>query len=188
MYALLMLAAWGRARGARTDPRALMQDPICLSRLSRSTQVATESAAVLFDTTSAGDGAATARGAPRRAWRAVRLGPAGLWRVRRPRQVCGAVCAGRPVRSLTSCRDASHCTHQSGPLTGAGDELGQHRNAHKPLVSRGPCTMGSTARPISVTESMWGAVCASASCKFDTLWKNESPDPYALSIFVIVVR
>ena len=42
------------------------QDPMCPSRLSRSTQVVTESTAVLFDTRSAGDGAATARGTSRR--------------------------------------------------------------------------------------------------------------------------
>eukprot|EP01043_Picozoa_sp_COSAG02_P035628 COSAG02_NODE_2563_length_8525_cov_90.068835_4_plen_55_part_00 len=35
---------------------------MCPSRLRRSTQVVTESTAVLFDTRSAGDGAATARG------------------------------------------------------------------------------------------------------------------------------
>ena len=36
---------------------------MCPSRLRRSTQVVTESTAVLFDTETAGDGAATARGA-----------------------------------------------------------------------------------------------------------------------------
>ena len=43
------------------------EDPMCPSRLRRSTQVVTESTAVLFDTRSAGDGAATARGTSRRA-------------------------------------------------------------------------------------------------------------------------
>ena len=37
---------------------------MCPSRLRRSTQVATESTAVLFDTETAGDGAATARLSP----------------------------------------------------------------------------------------------------------------------------
>eukprot|EP01043_Picozoa_sp_COSAG02_P023476 COSAG02_NODE_1255_length_13582_cov_43.693095_10_plen_119_part_00 len=58
-------AAAAAGRRARTDRPC--KDPMCPSRLRRSTQVVTESTAVLFDTETAGDGAATARGTPRRA-------------------------------------------------------------------------------------------------------------------------
>eukprot|EP01043_Picozoa_sp_COSAG02_P045794 COSAG02_NODE_4224_length_5613_cov_38.092087_1_plen_72_part_00 len=63
---------------------------MCPSRLSRSTQVVTKSTAVLFDTGTAGDGAATARGTSR--WAGGQCG----W----GRRVCGgcvgpANCAGQ---------------------------------------------------------------------------------------------
>jgi hypothetical protein len=97
----------GRPPRAATIPRAHTSYPVpeyrihhtrylvrtrcmCPSRLSRSTQVVTESTAVLFDTETAGDGAATARGASRWA--------GGQWG--RGRWVCGgrvgpANCDGR---------------------------------------------------------------------------------------------
>ena len=66
------------------------KDPMCPSRLRCSTQVVTESTAVLFDTETAGDGAATARGTSRR------VGGQCGW----GRRVCGgsvgpANCAGQ---------------------------------------------------------------------------------------------
>eukprot|EP01043_Picozoa_sp_COSAG02_P006032 COSAG02_NODE_168_length_31711_cov_68.337973_15_plen_73_part_00 len=69
---------------------------MCPSRLRRSNQVVTESTAVLFDTETAGDGAATGRGTSRRAGGHCGWG----------RRVCGgcvgpANCTGRFALGLS---------------------------------------------------------------------------------------
>ena len=87
-----------------STPHRPGENPMCPSRLRRSTQVATESTAASFDTEDAGDGAATARGTSRRAGGQCGWGRRACGGCVAPAGACGEI-----AHLLRPCPDSNFC-------------------------------------------------------------------------------
>jgi hypothetical protein len=132
---------------------------MCPSRVWRSTQVVTESPAVLFDTETAGDGAATARGASR--WAGLRATVAGA-----------GACAPATLVPWVTTNTCASGTLKADPSTIAGADDATCCDA---LVA---------SPPTSVATSSAEHDCRHANDSFDRCrrWRRCGPGAYLANI------